>query len=406
MNRHTAIAAFTTLTMFGVSVPQVGFCLPGNTDAVLAPQGSGRALGLTDLAKAKPYQNPLPSPDTSNVRAFEGEDPSISDLVPGVAGQSDAIGARAFGTFGIPYTSSRVYAQAASAIPWNSGYYLSTTFPYRAVGRLTFGGGGYCSASLIRRSVIVTAAHCIQNFGSGSTIFGGYTYTPAYYNTGTTPFAPYGNWGWAALARPGTWMYGSDPGVGAARMNDLAVIILNKNAGGQFVGDITGRLTYGWNNYSFVSSPKTGNLPVAAVSSLGYPGLLDGGRLMQRTDGPSYLTSLGSALQIYQGSDFTGGSSGGPWVVNLGFNPGRTGGAVAGSAAVRNVVVGVTSWGASDPNAPKDNWSSRFSQNPQYPLGAYGTYGAGNIGSLLNSVCKLKPSGSASTFEQLGYCNP
>jgi hypothetical protein len=185
-------------------------------------------------------------------------------------------------------------------------------------------------------------------------------------------------------------------------MNDLAVIILNKNAGGQFVGDITGRLTYGWNNYSFVSSPKTGNLPVAAVSSLGYPGLLDGGRLMQRTDGPSYLTSLGSALQIYQGSDFTGGSSGGPWVVNLGFNPGRTGGAVAGSAAVRNVVVGVTSWGASDPNAPKDNWSSRFSQNPQYPLGAYGTYGAGNIGSLLNSVCKLKPSGSASTFEQLG----
>ena len=49
------------------------------------------------------------------------------------------------------------------------------------------------------------------------------------------------------------------------------MIALRKNGQGQFVGDITGYMGYGWNNYSFVTSPKTGNLHTAAVSTLGYP---------------------------------------------------------------------------------------------------------------------------------------
>src|SRR4051812_33317521 len=44
-------------------------------------------------------------------------------------------------------------------------------------------------------------------------------------------------------------------------------------------------------------------------------------------------------------------------------------------------VVGVTSWGTSDPNAPKDNYSSQFRQNAAYPTVDYGGYGGGNIGS-------------------------
>jgi hypothetical protein len=76
-------------------------------------------------------------------------------------------------------------------------------------------------------------------------------------------------------------------------------------------------MAYGWNNYSFVSSPKTGNLRTAAVTALGYPGLMDLGRIMQRTDGPTYTTTIANAGQLWQGSNFTGGSSGGPWVVNF-----------------------------------------------------------------------------------------
>jgi hypothetical protein len=160
---------------------------------------------------------------------------------------------------------------------------------------------------------------------------------------------------------------------------------------------------YGWNNYSFVTSPKTGNLHTAAVSTLGYPFLMDGGAIMQRTDGPSYTTALGGAGQLWQGSNLTDGSSGGPWVVNFRTHAAAlTGGAVEGSAS-GIAVIGVTSWGSSDPNAIKDNWSSQFRQNTRYPKASYGIYGAGNIGSVLRRLCNTVIGGA--TLAAQGYCD-
>ena len=125
---------------------------------------------------------------------------------------------------------------------------------------------------------------------------------------------------------------------------------------------------------------------------------------MQRADGPSYLTTVGGAGQIWQGNNFTDGSSGGPWVVNfVSADPSLSGGAVIGSAPSISVV-GVTSWGSADPNAPKDNYASQFRQNSRYPNAAYGIYGAGNIGSLLQSLCNSS-AGNGQTFAQAGYCN-
>ena len=71
-------------------------------------------------------------------------------------------------------------------------------------------------------------------------------------------------------------------------------------------------------NY-FVKSKRTGNLWTAALTTLGYPGDSDNGTIQQRCDGPSYMTKIDDVLQIYQGSDFTGGSSGGPWIANFGY---------------------------------------------------------------------------------------
>jgi hypothetical protein len=163
-------------------------------------------------------------------------------------------------------------------------------------------------------------------------------------------------------------------------------------------------MAYGWNNYSFVTSSQTGNQHTAAVSTLGYPGQLDSGAIMQRTDGPTYTTSLGGAGQLWQGSNFTGGASGGPWVVNFrSRTPTFSNGASEGWDPVL-AVVGVTSWGSSDPNEPKDNWSSQFRQNTQYPDASYGVYGAGNIASLLNTLCSAAaPEGG--TLASQGYCN-
>jgi Trypsin len=178
---------------------------------------------------------------------------------------------KAFGSFGIPYTTTRVQEGKGNGDTGPSR--LSATYPYRTIGKLTL-SGGYCSASLIRRAVIVTAAHCIQPFGSGSSTFSNWQFKPGHYGaTGATAaqIAPYGIWNWLSLVRPATWAIGTDVGSGAARDNDLAVFALAKNAQGQFIGDITGYMTYGWNNYSFLTSPKTGNLNTAAVSTLGYP---------------------------------------------------------------------------------------------------------------------------------------
>lgn len=363
---------------------------------------------LTDdqLRALKPVANSLPAPDTSAIFADTGPEPFGQGFMSKDGPtQFDDFAARAYGTFGIPYTTTRVQDGVGPASGASNLSRLSTTYPYRAVGKLTF-SAGYCSASVIRRGMIVTAAHCIQRFGSGTGIYSGWQFRPGHYGaSGATAaqIAPYGTWDWAALARPVSWLNGTDTGCGAARDNDLAVIILKKNASGQFVGDRVGKLAYGWNNYSFVSSSRTGYLRTAAVSTLGYPGLMDYGRIMQRTDGPTYTTTVCNAGQLWQGSNFTGGSSGGPWVVNFsGRNPVLSGGAVSGTAPVM-AVVGVTSWGTANPNLPKDNYSSQFRQNSRYPNASYGIYGAGNIGYLINALCSTAAPGGG-TFASQGYC--
>lgn len=375
-------------------------------DAVVHNATPERAFAATEAMRLGPLRNALPAPDTAAVRPDADPGP-----FPGGAMTRDGIVAapapgRAFGSFGIPYTTTRVQDGNQSASGTTTANRLSTTYPYRAIGKLTF-SAGYCSASLIRRSVIVTAAHCVQNFGSGGSLFSGFQFRPGHYGaSGATSaqIAPYGTWNWSALVRPGSWADGSDIGTGAARDNDLAVIALAPNGSGRFAGDLTGYLGYGWNNYSFVSSSKTGNLNTGAVSTLGYPFLMDGGAIMQRTDGPAYTTTLGGAGQLWQGSNLTGGSSGGPWVVNLRSRTAAlAGGAVEGTASAM-AVVGVTSWGSSDPNPIKDNWSSQFRQNQRYPNASYGVYGAGNIASLLNTLCSSQAPGGG-TYASRGYCN-
>lgn len=386
-----------------------GAAYGADADKVLQNPSAMWSVSDKGLATAKAYSNPLPPPDTSRIQAETAA--AGPELTPGfVAGSLPALTPsptpKAFGSFGLPYTSTRValgFSNQTSAV---GGSYLSSTYPYRTIGKLTF-SVGYCSASLIRRSVIVTAAHCIQTFGSGGSIFSGWVFTPGHYGPAGATAAqiqPYGAWNWKAIVRPASWANGTDVGSGAARDNDLAVIALAKNGQNQFIGDLVGYLGYGWNNYSFVSSSKTGNLKVAAISTLGYPALMDLGKIMQRADGPSYLTTIGGAGQIWQGNNFTGGSSGGPWVVNfVSANPSLSGGAVIGSAP-NTAVVGVTSWGSADPNAIKDNYSSQFRQNSRYPNAAYGVYGAGNIASLLQTLCNSQ-SGNGQTFGQAGYCN-
>jgi hypothetical protein len=395
----TALTLLSGFTVYAEKVPIV------RDVAVIAT--AARTPFTAQMLNLKPVVNPLKAPDMFSVVVDTTEEFDIKGVMTKQGSvYFDDNSTRAFGSFGIPYTTTSVVLGSTYASGASIASLLSSTYPYRTIGKLTF-SAGYCSASLIRKSVIVTAAHCIQRFGSGNTIYTGFQYRPGHYGpTGATAaqIAPYGTWTGATLVRPASWSAGTDIGCGAARDNDLAVIALNKNARGQFVGDFVGYMSYGWNNYSFVSSPKTGNLSTAEVSTLGYPGLMDSGRIMQRTDGPTYKTTVCNAGQLWQGSNLTGGSSGGPWIVNFsGRNAALSGGAVAGTAPVM-AVIGVTSWGSSDPNRIKDNYSSQFRQNARYPLASYGIYGAGNIASLLNTLCSSAAPGGG-TFASRGYCN-
>lgn len=343
------------------------------------------------------------SPDISEVR------PLGIDLKyrPGIAGKPLVVDdtARAWGDFGVPFTSARVSHFDTRTIGSSSLAYLSSTYPYSAIGKLTYMNGmysGYCTASLIRKSIIVTAAHCIQRFGGGNSIYTKFKFIPAAYEN-TKPF---GEWPVIYIVWPGSWSYGTDLNDnGIAFENDLAILVIGKQ-NNSFIGNKTGSLKYSHNLYSFIKSPLTGDLWISALSTFGYSGLLDQGKIMQRVDGPSYIAAFGDILQMYQGSDSTTGSSGGPWIANFGYqSPKYSSGAGNGNEAVRNVVMGVTSWGAGGGNSPKNNFSSVFGQNSHYPESDYGGYGAGNIGALMYTTCSSMPTGSTRTFKQLGYCD-
>lgn len=263
-----------------------------------------------------------------------------------------------FGTSGQPFTTNRV-----NALGDNTQFY----YAYRPTGKLFFNIGTQtyvCSASLIKPGVVVTAGHCAANFGH-SQFYSNWTFVPAYSN-GT---APYGTWTVASATVLTSYYNGTDScsTAGVVCQDDVALLALNPQ-NGSYAGSHAGWYAYGWNGYGFNSSSQ------ALINQLGYPVALDGGNLMQRNDSQGYVASSSSNNTII-GSLMTGGSSGGPWTVNLGIAPTLVG-TNFGNASQRNVVVGVTSWGYTDTTI-KQQGASPFTSN--------------NIVVLVNTVCAAHP---------------
>ena len=102
---------------------------------------------------------------------------------------------------------------------------------------------------------------------------------------------------------------------------------------------------------------------------------VDGGNLQERTDSQGQtMSSLSNNTLI--GSLQSNGSSGGPWVVNLGQPPVLTN-INFGTAADHNIIVGVTSWGYNDPS---EQGASPFT--------------TGNITKLVTDECAVAPAGA------------
>jgi hypothetical protein len=257
---------------------------------------------------------------------------------------------------------------------------------------MAFGGTAYnyiCSASLIGKSLLVTAAHCVHNYGQGAAGFATKVkFVPSKNNGGE----PYGFFESSSFLIPTVYFNGTDtcsassPGV--VCNNDIALIALGNNSSGQQAGNVAGYYGYGWNNFGYATPSASfqnafGNKLFAAITQLGYPGSHDSGNAMQINTAYGAYVLSGNLKNTWLGSAMTGGSSGGPWLVNLGIS---AAGASYGSQATRNSVVGVTSWGYTD-SSIKLQGASTFGQNVQFPAASYGTRGAGNIAKLVFDAC-------------------
>ncbi len=326
--------------------------VPGRV-ATAAPSSVVDAAALQKLQKSSGF---VAGSDASKGAAGKYDAVQLvapRDLTNSTAPQ--AVSPQQFGTAGQPFSTARV-----NAVGNNTQYF----YPYRAAGKLFFSisGSSYvCSASLIKPGVIVTAAHCVANYGKKQ-FYSNWQFVPAYSNGS----APYGVFTARSSTVLTSYYNGTDncyqPGVICP--DDVAVIVLNKNANGVLPGNITGWLGYGYNGYGFNTSGQ------ALISQIGYPVALDGGLLEERNDAQGYVSTSYSSNTII-GSLETGGSSGGPWIVNLGIAPSLNGTSF-GSYAGSNVVVGVTSWG----------WTSTgVKQQGAAP------FKSTNIGTLVSAAC-------------------
>ena len=383
--------------------------------SALQAQAAGTtAAGPSDLAHSNVRAGsaasilPLTTTDVMPVGGFGGRAPAIT----GAAGSSSdgSIDSQAFGssTLKWPYSTARVAVNGLG--PSTSSLLVPvSSSPYRQAGKLfmRFGTSSWfvCSASLIKKGVLITAAHCVHHFGQGSQGFANQVvWVPA--NTTNTGFlpptsgaGPYGVYSGVTWRIPTPYFNGSDTcqsgASGVVCNNDLATVTLApKNL--VYPGSLLGWYGYGWNGYSYVASPAFGNATVVDMSQLGYPVAFDGGFQMQRNNSfGKYIQGVGSNFQILKntqlGSSLTGGSSGGPWLANFGTRPSISLSASLGSASSSNIVDGVTSWGYTTVGVNVQG-ASFFGQNFEYPLAAYGIYGAGNIGKLVNDTCVATPA--------------
>lgn len=374
------IPKYIALALVGSTVATASFAQEvrtlGSITHLEIPVQTNQTVGGIDFSNARAM--PLPTPNVAPPTQADallrtpalgapgsvaggvgdGKQHPVQLATPQTVNSQDEVSPQEFGSSSQPFTSNRV-----NALGDNTQFY----YAYRPTGKLFFNIGSatyMCSASLIKPGVVVTAAHCVANFGQRQ-FYSNWVFVPSYSNG----VAPYGVWHAASATVMTAYYNGTDSCAvsGVVCQDDVALLTLQPQ-GGVYAGRNTGWYGYGWNGYGFNGSAQ------ALIDQLGYPVALDGGLLMQRNDSQGYTASSFSNNTII-GSLMTGGSSGGPWHVNLGVAP-TLSGTSFGNAAARNTVVGVTSWGYVN-TAVKQQGASPFT--------------SGNIVPLVNAVCGATP---------------
>jgi V8-like Glu-specific endopeptidase len=320
-----------------------------------------QALAQEDLIKALASQSVPGESGSAPGEKGHGRTNPIHLGVPSAwTPDADEVTPEEFGTTNHPFSTARADLNPTAT---------NTSYPYSAAGKLFFNIGTdtyVCSASLIKTGVVVTAAHCVANFGQ-SQFYSNWQFVPGYRNG----VAPFGVWSARGVLVLTSYYNGTDPCAvaGVVCLDDVAVLVLNTSATGAYPGTATGYYGYGWDGFGF-----TGNW-LGQITQIGYPSCLDNGLYMEENNSYGYISSS-LAYNIIIGSLMCGGSSGGPWLVNFGIRPTLTG-TIPGFYPSPNMVVGVTSWGYTS-NSPKEQGASIFLST--------------NIVPLVNAVCGAVPA--------------
>jgi hypothetical protein len=352
------------------------------------PKPTAQAANTNPVPPKGPYLSNLPLATQDQFTNAEKQAPqSVPTGTRGVStgAVEPSIQPFAYGTSTAPYTTARVAVTVLgdSSTAANTPV---TSYPYRATGKLYFTIGSstfVCTASLIKKGVLVTAAHCVFDYGKGSSgWYSGFLWCPANTSSSGGVYGCY-NAGSPRILTP--YFNGTDvcTQAGVVCNNDIATLLVVPKSG-VYAGSRVGWYHYSWNGYSYKASSFLGNVTTVEVTQLGYPVAFDNGYQMQRTDAVGWYFSSGNLKNTQIGSAQTGGSSGGPWLANFGTIPSVGSGASRGSATVQTIV-GVTSYGSTTVGYNRQG-ASFFGQNSQYP-GTYGSYGAGNIGILVRDTC-------------------
>lgn len=175
--------------------------------------------------------------------------------------------------------------------------------PKKSVGKVffTLGGSDYVcsgnSVSATNDSVVTTAGHCV-NEGPGD-FATNFVFVPAYEDGD----APYGKWEATNLATSSAWKNSGDIN------NDVGFAVMGANSSGQNLAEVVGSTGIEFN-------AERGQ----SYTSYGYPAAspFDGESLYScsGTAGPDTIQSGHTTQGI--DCDMTGGSSGGPWLLDNG----------------------------------------------------------------------------------------
>jgi hypothetical protein len=305
------------------------------TQELAVGDGTGfvTGIGSTEEIVIAPSGNRRDLPTESRIsHEGEGEEPEEGD---GPGGVGEVLEEFEPG----PFTYSRY-----SLHPDRDGIYKK--FPYRAMGRLFFtipGQGNFvCSASSVNsqnRSMIWTSGHCVATPLVG--FHENFLFVPAYHD-GEIPF---GVWEAVAVGTPEGWI-----NFGLFEYDHGAVVLARGGNKNRLIGRAVGYLGFAanfprqqaWHSFGYPVAPRD-------LSSTPIGPQFDGQRNQVCTSAWAMnflITGLPNLdpPTIGVGCDQTGGSSGGPWVLYFGGEPGES-----------NYVNGNISFKLVDPTRPPNS---------------------------------------------------